>query len=164
MSKENGQNLSAGKLLVVDDDSNLIELVAMKLKGANYEVATALKEEDALKAATDEVFDLCIVDLKLAGRNGISLMTELHAVNPEMPVIILTGHASVETAVEAMKKGAYSYLNKPFNTPELLLQIERALENRRLNSEIQRLKELMKKDTILPISSRKAKGCEKYWM
>ena len=117
MSKENGQNPSAGKLLVVDDDSNLIELVAMKLKGANYEVATALKEEDALKAATDDVFDLCIVDLKLAGRNGISLMTELHAVNPEMPVIILTGHASVESAVEAMKKGAYSYLTKPFNTP-----------------------------------------------
>ena len=143
MSKENGQNPSAGKLLVVDDDSNLIELVAMKLQGANYEVATALKEEDALKAATDDVFDLCIVDLKLAGQNGISLMTELHAVNPEMPVIILTGHASVETAVEAMKKGAYSYLTKPFNTPELLLQIERALENRRLNSEIQRLKELI---------------------
>ena len=54
MSKENGQNPSAGKLLVVDDDSNLIELVAMKLKGTNYEVATALKEEDALKAATDD--------------------------------------------------------------------------------------------------------------
>ena len=67
-------------------------------------------------------------------------MTELHSVNPEMPVIILTGHASVESAVEAMKKGAYSYLTKPFNTPELLLQIERALENRKLNSEIQRLK------------------------
>src|SRR4029453_8509357 len=83
MSKENG-HLSAGKLLVVDDDSNLIELVAMKLKGANYEVATALKEEDALKAATDGVFDLCIVDFKLADRNGISLMTELHSVNPEM--------------------------------------------------------------------------------
>jgi two-component system response regulator GlrR len=60
-----------------------------------------------------------------------------------MPVIILTGHASVESAVEAMKKGAYGYLTKPFNTPELLLQIERALENRRLNFEIQRLKGLL---------------------
>jgi two-component system response regulator GlrR len=70
-------------------------------------------------------------------------MTQLHSVNPEIPVIILTGHASVESAVEAMKKGAYGYLTKPFNTPELLLQIERALENRRLNSEIQRLKDLL---------------------
>jgi two-component system, NtrC family, response regulator GlrR len=142
MKNENGTT-SAGKLLVVDDDSNLIELMAMKLKTANYEVATALKEEDALKAVKDNTFDLCIVDLRLAGGNGISLMTELHSVNPEMPVIILTGHASVESAVEAMKKGAYGYLTKPFDTPELLLQIERALENRRLNSEIQRLKELL---------------------
>ena len=140
---KNGQSPLAGKLLVVDDDSNLVELVAMKLQAANYEVVTALTEENALKAATREVYDLCIVDLKLAGRNGISLMTELHSVNPEMPVIILTGHASVESAVEAMKKGAYSYLTKPFNTPELLLQIERALENRRLNCEIQRLKGLL---------------------
>ena len=128
MSKENGQHLSAGKLLVVDDDSNLIELVSMKLKGANYEVATALKEEDALKAATDGIFDLCIVDLKLAGRNGISLMTELHSLNPEMPVIILTGHASVESAVEAMKKGAYSYLTKPFNIQRFLTVVEDVLE------------------------------------
>lgn len=140
---KNGQSPSVGKLLVVDDDSNLVELVAMKLQTAHYEVVTALSEEDALKAATTGIFDLCIVDLKLAGRNGISLMTELHSVNPEMPVIILTGHASVESAVEAMKKGAYGYLTKPFNTPELLLQIERALENRRLNFEIQRLKELL---------------------
>jgi two-component system response regulator GlrR len=143
MKTENGKNLSAGKLLVVDDDSNLIELVTTKLQAANYEVATALKGEDALKAATEDVFDLCIVDLRLASGNGISLMTELHSVNPEIPVIILTGHASVESAVEAMKKGAYGYLTKPFNTPELLLQIERALENRRLNSEIQRLKDLL---------------------
>jgi two-component system, NtrC family, response regulator GlrR len=142
MKTENGKSPS-GKLLVVDDDSNLVELVTTKLQAANYEVATALKEEDALKAATDQVFDLCIVDLRLASGNGISLMTELHSVNPEMPVIILTGHASVESAVEAMKKGAYGYLTKPFNTPELLLQIERALENRRLNSEIQRLKDLL---------------------
>jgi two-component system response regulator GlrR len=143
MKTENGKSLSAGKLLVVDDDSNLIELVTTKLQAANYEVATALKGEDALKAATENVFDLCIVDLRLASGNGISLMTELHSVNPEIPVIILTGHASVESAVEAMKKGAYGYLTKPFNTPELLLQIERALENRRLNSEIQRLKDLL---------------------
>jgi two-component system, NtrC family, response regulator GlrR len=143
MKTENGKNLSAGKLLVVDDDSNLVELVTTKLQAANYEVAAALKEEDALRAVTDNVFDLCIVDLRLASGNGISLMSELHSVNPEMPVIILTGHASVESAVEAMKKGAYGYLTKPFNSPELLLQIERALENRRLNSEIQRLKDLL---------------------
>ena len=70
-------------------------------------------------------------------------MRELHSINPDMPVIILTGYGSVESAVEAMQEGAYNYLTKPFNTQELLLQIKRALENRRLNSEIQRLRGLL---------------------
>ncbi len=62
----------------------------------------------------------------------MTLMERLHAMNPAMPVIILTGHASVESAVEAMKRGAYTYLTKPFDPRELLLQIERALESRKL--------------------------------
>jgi len=135
--------MSTGKLLVVDDDNNLVELVRVKLQSAGYEVATASKAEDAIEAAKGAVFDLCILDLRLADRSGISLMRELHSINPDMPVIILTGYGSVESAVEAMQEGAYNYLTKPFNTQELLLQIKRALENRRLNSEIQRLRGLL---------------------
>jgi len=134
---------SAGKLLVVDDDTNLMELVRAKLQSADYEVAAASKAEEAVEAAKGELFDLCILDLRLADRSGISLMRELHSIIPDMPVIILTGYASVESAVEAMQEGAYSYLTKPFNTQELLLQIKRALENRRLNCEIQRLRGLL---------------------
>src|SRR5438445_701580 len=137
------RQMSTGKLLVVDDDNNLVELVRVKLQSAGYEVATASKAEDAIEAAKREVFDLCILDLRLADRSGISLMRELHSINPDMPVIILTGYGSVESAVEAMQEGAYNYLTKPFNTQELLLQIKRALENRRLNSEIQRLRGLL---------------------
>ena len=134
---------SSGKLLVVDDDTNLVELVRAKLQSAAYEVATASKAEEAVEVAKGEVFDFCILDLRLADRSGISLMRELHSIIPDMPVIILTGYASVESAVEAMQEGAYSYLTKPFNTQELLLQIKRALENRRLNCEIQRLRGLL---------------------
>jgi two-component system, NtrC family, response regulator GlrR len=137
------EEMSAGKLLVVDDDTNLVELVRAKLQSAGYEVATASKAEEAVEAAKGEVFDLCILDLRLADRSGISLMRELHSIIPDMPVIILTGYASVESAVEAMQEGAYSYLTKPFNTQELLLQIKRALENLRLNCEIQRLRGLL---------------------
>jgi len=137
------RQMSTGKLLVVDDDNNLVELVRVKLQSAGYEVATASKAEDAIEAAKGAVFDLCILDLRLADRSGISLMRELHSINPDMPVIILTGYGSVESAVEAMQEGAYNYLTKPFNTQELLLQIKRALENRRLNSEIQRLRGLL---------------------
>jgi two-component system response regulator GlrR len=134
----------AAKILVVDDDKNLLELARVKLEAAGYAVATQLKEADAIALAKSEVFDLAIIDLKLAGADGMSLMEELHSISPEMPVIILTGFGSIETAVEAMKKGAYSYLTKPFNPRDLLLQIARALENQRLSYEVQRLRELVK--------------------
>ena len=135
--------MASGKILVVDDDPNLLELVKMRLESADYEVTTASMEEDALGAVKDQAFDLSILDLQLAHRDGISLMEELHLVLPGMPVIILTAYGTIESAVEAMKRGAYSYLTKPFDPRDLLFQIERALENRRLSSEVQRLKDLL---------------------
>jgi two-component system response regulator GlrR len=142
--------MSAGNLLVVDDDQNLIELIALKLKAEGYEVTTASTGQEAVQAAKAAIFDLCIVDLRLSDQDGISVMRELHSINPGMRVIILTGYGTVESAVQAMQEGAYSYLSKPFNTQELLLQISRALENRRLNSEIQRLKGLLEQAYDFP--------------
>jgi two-component system response regulator GlrR len=135
--------MPSGKILLVDDDRNLIELIKMRLESANYEVAAAVREEDAIEAAKSQVFDLSIVDLQLVVQDGISLMEELHLITPEMPVIILTAYGSIESAVEAMKRGAYSYVTKPFDHRDLLLQIERALGNQRLTSEIKRLKGLL---------------------
>jgi len=135
--------MTLGKILVVDDDRNLVELIKMRLESEDYEVTTALEEEEAIEAVKNQVFDLSIVDLQLVQRDGISLMEDLHLILPEIPVIILTGYGSIESAVEAMKKGAYSYLTKPFEAQDLLLQIERALENRKLASEIRRLKGLL---------------------
>jgi two-component system response regulator GlrR len=132
-----------GKILVVDDDHNLLELARIRLESASYDVSTALTEEQAVEAVKAEPVDLSIVDLQLDRQDGISLMQELHAINPEMPVIILTAYGTIESAVEAMKKGAYSYLTKPFESRELLFQLEKALENRRLNSEIKRLRGLL---------------------
>jgi two-component system response regulator GlrR len=135
--------MSLGKILLVDDDRNLLELVKLRLESADYEVTGAVREEDALGAIKKQVFDLSIVDLQLVHQDGISLMEEFHLILPDMPVIILTAYGSIESAVEAMKRGAYSYLTKPFDHQDLLLQIERALENRRLNIEIKRLKGLL---------------------
>jgi two-component system, NtrC family, response regulator GlrR len=136
--------MSAGNILVVDDDPNLLELLRIRLESGNYQVTTALREEEALKSGQEQVFDLAIVDLKLAHGDGITLMQALHLINPQMPVIILTAHGSIESAVEAMRKGAYSYLTKPFEPQDLFFQMERALENRRLSSEVSRLKNLLK--------------------
>jgi len=133
-----------GKILVVDDDRNLLELIRMRLESANYEVVTASSETEATETAKGKAFDLSIIDLRLEHTDGISLMEDLHLIIPEMPVLILTAHGSIGSAVEAVKRGAYSYLTKPFEPQELFLQIEKALENRVLTSEINRLKTLLR--------------------
>ena len=119
------------KILIVDDDSNLLEIIKMRLESSDYEVVTVQKEEDALKAVKVQPFDLSIIDLQLAKRNGISVMEDVHKITPNIPVIILTAYGSIESAVEAMQKGAYSYLTKPFDPRGLLFQIEKALESSR---------------------------------
>ncbi len=133
----------SGKLLIVDDDRNLLELMKMRLESSGYVVATAPDEEGAKASMVGEAFDLAIVDLQLVYQDGISLMEELHQVSPDMPVIILTAHGSIESAVEAMRRGAFTYLTKPFDAQELMLHVEHALENKRLASEVSRLKGLL---------------------
>ncbi|MEN6318088.1 MAG: sigma-54 dependent transcriptional regulator [Syntrophaceae bacterium] len=132
------------KLLVVDDDSNFLKLIRIRLELAGYEVATALNEDEAIAKLREEAFALSIVDLKLVNKDGISLMEEMHSISPYLPIIILTAHGSIESAVEATKKGAFNFLNKPFDPEELLLQIEKALENQRLVSEVKRLEGILK--------------------
>jgi len=152
------------KILVVDDDRNLLELLKIRLESAGYQAVTALKEEEAIEAAKKQFFDLAIVDLQLLSRDGISLMEELHLILPEMPVIILTAYGTIESAVEAIKKGAYSYLTKPFEPRDLLHQIEKALENRRLTSEVKNLRGLLKErydfDNIVARSGKMQKVLE----
>lgn len=135
--------MSLGHILVVDDNPNLLELIKMRLESADYRVSATAEEEAALRLLREQVFDLCIVDLMLANGDGLTLMDQIRTIRPDVPTIILTAHGTIESAVEAMRRGAYSYLTKPFERSDLLLQIERALEHRKLNSEIKRLKELL---------------------
>jgi two-component system response regulator GlrR len=120
-----------------------LELIRMRLESADYDVTATGDELEAVRELKEKVFDLCIVDLMLANGDGLSLMDEFRGINPDVPTIILTAHGSIESAVEAMRRGAYSYLTKPFEPSDLLLQIDRALENRKLNYEIQRLKDIL---------------------
>ena len=135
--------MARAKLLVVDDDRNLLEIIKMRLESMDYEVIAVRDEEAAKQVATEQVFDLAVIDLQLVHQDGIALMEEIHLLNPDLPVIILTAHGSIESAVEAMKRGAYTYLTKPFDARELSLHVDRALENRRLTSEVNRLKSLL---------------------
>ncbi len=135
--------MATGKILVVDDDSNLLEVIRMRLETGKYEVVTALKEEDAMASVREQLFDVSVIDLQLSNMDGITLMEDVHRINPEMPVIILTAHGSIESAVEAMQRGAHSYLTKPFEHTELLLQINNAMESKRLALEVKRLQRLV---------------------
>ena len=131
------------KILVVDDDRNLLDLIYMRLEASGYDVVAADHENVAKEIAVQQFFDVAVIDLQLVKQDGLLLMDELHLIHPDMPVIILTAHGSIESAVEAMKRGAFTYLTKPFDSRELILQIERAREKSRLTGEINRLKELL---------------------
>jgi two-component system response regulator GlrR len=131
------------KILVLDDEKNLLKVIKMRLEANGYEVATALQAEAAVDIAKKEEIDLALVDLKLVGKNGIEVMEELHQISPEMPIIILTAYGTIKSAVEAMKRGAYSYLTKPFDYRDLLLQIKNGLEKSRLSKEVLRLRNMV---------------------
>jgi two-component system response regulator GlrR len=132
------------KILVVDDDQNILNVINLRLEANNYSVATTLRAEAAVKIAKNKTFDLALVDFMLTGKNGIELMGELHQIDPEMPIIILTAYGTIANAVQAMKKGAYSYLTKPFDDQELLLHIKNGLEKRKLSNEVKRLRDIVK--------------------
>jgi two-component system response regulator GlrR len=142
--------MSLGNILVVDDDKNLLELLQMRLEAGDYTVATALTEERAEELVKEGIFDLAVVDLQLQQMDGISLMKALHLIQPDLPVIILTAYGSIESAVDAVKNGAYTYLTKPFDPRGLLIEIGKALENRKLSTEVKRLKELLQEHFNIP--------------
>jgi two-component system response regulator GlrR len=131
------------KILIIDDDPSILKVIRMRLEAAGYLAIIAAEAQSALDLAKQEVLDLALVDLKLNGKDGIELMEELHQINPQMPVIILTAYGTIQSAVAAMKKGAFSYLTKPFNHQELLLQINNCLQRSRLTREVKNLKKIV---------------------
>lgn len=128
------------KILIIDDDTNILEVIQMRLRALGYHVTAAKDSKEAREALSTATFNLVILDLRLAEENGIQLMEEIIGGNPMLPVIILTAHGSIESAVEAMSKGAYSYITKPFNNEELSILIKNALEKQRLTREIEQLR------------------------
>ena len=115
-------------ILVVDDEKDFRDLMVKRLSRQKYGVSGAACGEEALTIVRDRIFDVALVDLKMPGIDGLELLGRLRSVTPETEVIILTGHGSTETAVEAMKMGAYDYLTKPVDLQELQVLLEKAVE------------------------------------
>lgn len=123
------------KILVVDDQENMRDSLVETLIRAGHEVAAAYDGVGAMQRLTDKKFDLMFTDLRMPKMNGLELLSEAKRVRPEMPVILMTAFSSIETAVEAMKKGAYDYIQKPFDAEDVKLLVDRTLEHARLKVE-----------------------------
>lgn len=131
------------KILVVDDEQSLREVLSIMLKRAGYAVTSATDGEEAVELLQKEIFDLVITDLRMPKVDGLEVLKAVKSTSPETVVLIITAFASADSAVEAMKQGAYDYLTKPFQVDEVQLIIRNALEKRRLTTENMLLKREM---------------------
>jgi DNA-binding NtrC family response regulator len=129
------------RILIVDDEESQRQQLAGFLKKQGFSVTTAESGAEALNLCQEKNFEVALIDLKMPGMDGIELLGKLKESNPEIQVIMMTAYGSVETAVEAMKLGAYHYVNKPINLDELKLNINKSLQNHHLLMENKYLKE-----------------------
>ena len=132
----------ASDVLVVDDEADIRDLVAGILTDEGYDVRTANDSESALAAIRARKPALLILDIWMAGggMDGLELLDMVKGLDPDLPVIMISGHGNIETAVSAIKRGAYEFLEKPFKSDRLILVVERALETTNLRRENRRLR------------------------
>ncbi len=132
--------MSKARILIVDDDPDLLRLLTFRLEGADYAVESADSAERALARLSVAIPQVVITDLRMSGMDGMALFENIHKSNPALPVIILTAHGSIPDAVAATQRGVFGYLTKPFDSKDLLQQVERAAalsggQNAKVNGE-----------------------------
>jgi DNA-binding NtrC family response regulator len=129
------------RILIVDDERKIRAILSRILSSEGYSVDVAENGEEAIRESLEIVPDLVLMDQNMPGMNGIEAMEQLRLRDPDLKVIILTAYGSIPLAVEAMKKGAYDYVTKPFDNDELLIIVRRALEHTSLTEEVLRLRQ-----------------------
>lgn len=138
--------MKSSKLLVVDDEHLIRWSLEQNLKKQGYEVITAATGEDALRLVREEQPDLVLLDIQLPGISGIDVLEKIKELDEDVAVIMVTAHSGLDTAVNAMRLGAYDYVSKPFNLDELSMVVRKALETSDLKQEIVRLRTETKKN------------------
>ncbi|WOI54075.1 sigma-54 dependent transcriptional regulator [Parvularcula sp. LCG005] len=138
-------------ILVVDDERDIRELVSGILEDEGYDPRMAADSDAVFAAVKDRLPAMVILDIWLQGSklDGLGILAELKQVHPDLPVIVISGHGNVETAIAAIRKGAYDYIEKPFNADKLILTVKRALENAQLRRENTDLKEKSSELTLI---------------
>lgn len=127
-------------ILIVEDNEDLCLVVADNLRKAGHQVRTVFTGEDALSLLQNQLFDLMLLDVRLPQRNGMQVLREAHEIDPDLLVVMITAHGTIQSAVEAMKAGAYDYLMKPFELDELRMVVAKALETQKLKREVSQLR------------------------
>ncbi len=130
----------ASKVLVVDDDQSMCDLLGGALERHGYEVLTVTSAHDGLERLTDTEFDAVLTDIGMADMSGIELCERILGTQPGLPVVVVTGQGSLESAVAAMRVGAYDFITKPVDTKLLVLSVERAVQHKKLHAEVKRLR------------------------
>jgi len=130
----------SARILVADDEDSLRWVLEKGLRQAGYDVVSVKDGAAAVRAVEDEAFDLVFVDVRMPGMDGLAALAKMRERRPEACVVVMTAHGTMETAIQAMQRGAYDYLTKPFDLDEVLLLAQRALEAARLTQEVARLK------------------------
>ena len=132
-----------GRILIVDDEPSVRDSLSHWFRDDGYEVATAEGAADALTRLADRKWDLALVDIRMRGTDGIELQRRLREIDPDLVVIIMTGYASVDTAVTALKNGAYDYITKPLDPDDVAHLVRNALSHRRVKEENERMREVI---------------------
>ena len=128
------------RILIVDDKEMMRDSVATMLSRKGHTVTVATGAQAALEKLAERSFDAMITDLQMPDMDGLALLAEVRRHDEQLPILFMTAYGTVETAVEALKNGAFDYLTKPFSGDELILAVGRALEHRRLVKENQVLR------------------------
>lgn len=129
------------KILVIEDEKNLREILKILLEGENYEVSAAGDGTEGLGWLNRDIFDLIITDIRMPGSDGFQILRKAQEISPETLVIMITAFGTTESAIEALKLGAYDYIHKPFKMDEIRLVVKNALEKRKLRGEVSILRD-----------------------
>jgi two-component system response regulator PilR (NtrC family) len=132
------------KILVVDDEQSMREFLDIMLKKEGYKVSLASNGDEVLKYIDKDIFDLVLLDIRMPKMDGIAVLKKIKSTSPETVVIMITAYASADTAIKAMKEGAYDYITKPFKVDEIKLIIKNALEKKHLQKENVLLKRVVR--------------------
>src|SRR6516164_8398594 len=133
--------LSKGRILIVDDEDVVRESLLQWFDSEGYQTRASASGKEALTTVGEQQFDLALLDIKMPGMDGIELQQRLREADADLTIIIMTGYGTVETAVQALKQGAYDYVTKPIDPDELSRLVAKAIEHRRTKHEVVRLRE-----------------------